>query len=259
MKKIWITGASSGIGKAVAIRYAQPGNQLVLCGRNMSALEAVALKCKGAGAVDILAVDISDFDAVFANFATMLAKVGGADVLVNNAGLSQRSLAAETDFSVDQKLINTDLLGTIAVTKALLPALLCKQGAQIIVISSLMGKFGAPLRSAYAAAKHGLHGFFDALRAENYRQELQILLVCPGYVKTNISVNAITASGTTQGTMDDATAKGLTPEKVAEKIEQALKNNKHEIYPGGAEVRGVWMKRFLPRTLARILQQAKTT
>jgi dehydrogenase/reductase SDR family member 7B len=167
-KKVWITGASSGIGEAIAYAFAQEGAHLILSGRNVAELERVKKNCTQAAAVDIVQMDIAKHDDVFKITEGVLAKVGHIDVLVNNAGISQRSLAKDTDFSVDVQLINVDLLGTIALTKAVLPSMLARKSGHFIVITSLMGKFGAPLRSGYAAAKHGLHGFFDTLRAEVY-------------------------------------------------------------------------------------------
>jgi short-subunit dehydrogenase len=258
-KIVWITGASSGIGEAIAYAFAREGAHLILSGRNVAELERVKKNCTQAAAVDIVQMDIAKHDDVFKITEGVLAKVGHIDVLVNNAGISQRSLAKDTDFSVDVQLINVDLLGTIALTKAVLPSMLARKSGQFVVITSLMGKFGAPLRSGYAAAKHGLHGFFDTLRAEVYDDNIGVLLVCPGFVKTNISINSLTADGTKQGTMDDATNKGLTPDYVATKILKAINSKKEEIYLGGRELMGVYVKRFFPRLLTRMVRKAKVT
>lgn len=260
-KIVWITGASSGIGEALAYAFAKDGAHLILSARNAKELERVKANCGNASAVDVVLLDIGDHDAVFSTVKTTLERLGGRiDVLVNNAGLSQRSLARDTAFSVDEQMIGVNLLGTIAMTKAVLPAMLAQKSGQIVTISSIMGKLGAPLRSSYAAAKHGLHGFFDTLRAETYADGLQILLVCPGYVRTNISLNALTADGKAQGTMDAATDNGFTPEEVAKRILSALSSGKEElVIAAGRERMAVFLKRFLPSVLSKIVRRASTT
>jgi dehydrogenase/reductase SDR family member 7B len=258
-KKIWITGASSGIGEALAKALADEGAHLILSARNEAELKRVKFNCIGAEQIDIVLLDIGNHADIFKIAKETIAKVGNIDILINNAGISQRSLAKDTDFQVDTHIINIDLLGTIAITKAVLPSMLAQKSGHIVTISSLMGKFGAPLRSGYAAAKHGLHGFFDTLRAELFDDNIKILMVCPGFVKTNISMNAVVGDGSKQGTMDEATGKGLDPEIVALKIIKAMRRDKEEIYLGGREVMGVYMKRFFPRILSRIVRKAKTT
>ncbi len=258
-KKVWITGASSGIGEQIAYVFAREGAHLILSARNKAELERVKNACANASKVDVVILDIANHADIFTIAKDVIAKVGAIDVLVNNAGISQRSLTKDTDFEVDTHIVNVDLLGTIAMTKAVLPTMLAQKSGQIIVISSLMGKFGAPMRSTYAAAKHGLHGFFDTLRAELFDDNIQVLMVCPGFIRTNISLNAVTADGSKQGTMDDATGKGIDPSVLAAKILKALKNGKEEIYVGGREVMGIYLKRFFPRILSRVVRKAKTT
>jgi len=257
-KTVWITGASSGIGEALAYEFARQGANLVLSGRNMEALQRVAQGCAGAN-VFIQPLDLSVHGDLPGITKTVLEKTGGVDVLVNNAGLSQRSLAKDTTFGVDKKLVQVNLLGTIALSKAILPHFLEKKAGHYIVITSLMGKFGAPMRSGYAAAKHGLHGFFDALRAELWRENVKVTLICPGFVQTNISVNALTGEGVSQGTMDDATSKGMLPEVLARKILKVAGQGREEACFGGKEVLGVYLKRFFPRLLSKIIRQAKVT
>jgi dehydrogenase/reductase SDR family member 7B len=258
-KKIWITGASSGIGEALAMALADEGAHLILSARNETELKRVKFNCIGAAQIDIVLLDIGNHDDIFKIAKETISKIGNIDILINNAGISQRSLAKDTDFQVDKHIINVDLLGTIAITKAILPSMLAQKSGHIVTISSLMGKFGAPLRSGYAAAKHGLHGFFDTLRAEVFDDNIKVLMVCPGFVKTNISMNAVIGDGSKQGTMDKATDKGLDPEFVAIKIIKAIRREKEEIYLGGREVIGVYIKRFFPRILSKVVRNAKTT
>ncbi len=256
-KTVWITGASSGIGEALAYEFARQGAKLVLSARNEAELKRVAAACPTEALVQPL--DLGDHDSLPGIAEQVLAKVGQLDLLVNNGGISQRALAKDTIFEVDKKMVDVNLLGTIALSKAVLPHFLAKKSGHFVVISSLMGKFGAPMRSGYAAAKHGLHGFFDTLRAECWRENLKVTIVCPGFIRTNISKNALTSDGSKQGTMDEATGKGMTPEALAKKIVKAVRNEKREVNFGGFELLAVYLKRFFPGILARIVRTAKTT
>ena len=260
-KKIWVTGASSGIGEALSLAFAKAGAYLILSGRNVLELERVRKGCAEGGAlgVEVVRLDLGEHGALFEIARAVVSRLGSIDILVNNAGVSQRSLAKDTLFEVDQHIIAVDLLGTIALTKAVLPSMLTRRSGQIVVVSSVMGKFGGPLRSTYSAAKHGLHGFFDSLRAEVFDDGIKVLIVCPGFVRTNISLNAVVGDGSLQGTMDEATNKGLAPSVVAERIILAIGRGKDEIYLGGREIWGVYLKRFLPGFLGRVIRRAKVT
>lgn len=259
-KKILITGASSGIGEAIAKHFASKGAFLLLSGRNLKELERVKAECKQADGVDIYTMDLGNHDEIFIKAEEILGKHGTIDILINNAGISQRSLAKDLPFEFDKKIIEVDLLGTIALTKAILPAMLSRKSGVIVTVTSLMGKFATPLRSSYAAAKHGLHGFFDALRAEVSDEGIQVLLVCPGFIKTNVSINAIGPEGKQQGTMDAATGNGLEPSVVAEAIENAIQKNQEEINVAGAkEMFGLYMKRFAPGIFSKMVKKMKVT
>jgi dehydrogenase/reductase SDR family protein 7B len=255
-KTIWITGASSGIGEAMAIAAAQQGANLILSARRESELQRVAELC-ASNSVFVLPLDIADTDAMPAAVQAALQKWGRIDILVNNAGISQRALALETELEVDKQLIAVNYIGTVALSKTLLPAMLAQGGGTIAVVSSLTGKFGTPYRSSYAASKHALHGFFDSLRAELYGKNIGITLLCPGFVRTNISLNALTANGTAQQTMDEATDKGLSPEIFAKRAWKAILQGKEEVYIGQKEVWGVYLKRWLPTLFSKIVRKAK--
>ncbi len=258
-KRIWITGASSGIGEALAIEAASRGSHLVLSARNEAELHRVASLCAGAASVVVEPLDLAKADEIGPIAQNLLKKVGKIDVLINNGGISQRSLAAGTSLDVDRQMMAVNYLGTVALTKAVLPSMRLHRLGHIATVTSLMGKFGAPLRSSYAASKHALHGFFDCLRAELGDEPIKITLVCPGFVRTNISKNALTASGQKQGTMDDATDKGISPEACACAILKAIEKGKEEAYIGGREVLGVYLKRFFPGYLNRLVKKAKVT
>lgn len=258
-KRVWITGASSGIGEALATAFAQHGAHLILSSRKEADLQRVAAACEAAGAMSVLVqpLDLADHVSIPGIAQAVLQKVGKIDVLVNNGGISQRALALETTLEVDKKLMEVNYFGTVTLTKAVLPNMLTHQLGRIVTITSLMGKFGSPYRSSYAAAKHALHGFFDSLRAELGEAPIKITLICPGFIKTNISINALTGSGAQLGTMDEATGKGLEPGYLARKILSCIEKGKEEAYFGGKEILGVYLKRFFPSYLSKLIKKAK--
>lgn len=257
-KTIWITGASSGIGEAMVYEFARQGANLVISGRSESELKRVASAIQSSS-VFIQPFDLAEAESIPSIVKGVLKKVGTIDILINNGGISQRSLAKDTTLEVDRKLVEVNLIGTITLSKALLPHFIEKKSGHFVVITSMMGKFGGPLRSSYAAAKHGLHGFFDSLRAEIWRDNIKVTLICPGFVHTNISLKALTGDGTAQNIMDDATKNGLSPEVFARKAIKAIRKEKEEVYLGKKELLGVYLKRFAPGLLSRLLRKAKVT
>ena len=259
-KKVLITGASSGIGEAIAKHFASKGCFLILSGRNETELNRVKSECSSAKEVEIYLMDLENHEKLISAAQNILSKHPDIDILINNAGVSQRALAKDLPFEYDKKIIDIDLLGTIALTKTILPAMLERKSGSIVTITSLMGKFSTPLRSSYAAAKHGLHGFFDALRAEVIEDGIQVLLVCPGFIKTNVSINAVGPKGKTQGTMDEATGNGLEPKAVALAIEKGIEDNLEEInVAGGKELFGLYMKRFAPSLFSKMIRKMSVT
>lgn len=257
-KVIWITGASSGIGEALSYELSKRQAKLILSARREEELIRVKNKCTHPEDVFILPLDLSCKEQMTAKAETAFKAFKGLDILVNNGGISQRSLALETELEVDIKLIEVNLMGTIALTKAVYPYLLKNQESMVVVITSLVGKFGTPLRSAYSASKHGLHGFFDSLRAE-LAPEHKVLIACPGFITTSISLNALTKDGKKQGAMDEAQAKGMSSHKFAAKLIEAMKANKEEVYIGGKERLGVYLKRFFPGIFSKMIRKTKVT
>lgn len=258
-KVIWITGASSGIGKALAEAYCKLGNRIIITARREQELLAIRNNCTHAENVVVLSHDLANYHSAKEVVEKAIEAYGKIDVMIHNAGISQRSLAIDTHIEVDKKLMDVNYLGTIALTKALLPYFIKQGSGHFAVITSLVGKFGSPLRSGYAASKHALHGYFDSLRAEHAKDNLNVTLICPGYVITNVSINALTADGSSQKTMDVATANGITAEYAASAIIKAIKKQKLEVYIGKKEIYAVYIRRFLPSLFAKILAKAKVT
>ena len=181
------------------------------------------------------------------------------DIVIHCGGISQRSLAIDTSLEVDRHVMEIDYFGTIALTKALLPHFVKRQAGQFAVVTSLMGVFSSPLRSGYCGAKHALHGFFEALRAEHYKDGIGITMVCPGFIATDISLNALVGNGSKQGTMDKKTGAGMSPLDCAKRLVKGLEKRRSEILIGRSELIAVYLKRFFPGLLRRIMRKAAVT
>lgn len=256
---VWLTGASSGIGEALAYALAKEGAKLVISARREEELQRVAAQCKlPADKILVLPMDLTDESTFAVKKAEVLQKFGRIDILINNGGVSQRSLARETPVSVDRKIMEVNFFGTVALTKEVLPDFLKQKSGLFVVVSSAVGKFGSPWRSGYSASKHALHGFFDSLRSEEYNNGVRVLIVCPGFIHTNVSVNALTGTGQKLGTMDPATAAGISPEECARQIINAIKSGKEEILVAGFKEKfAVWAKRFFPGLFSRVIGRMK--
>ena len=223
----WITGASSGIGEALATALAARGARVVLSGRNVAELERVAAAC--AGEALVLPFETTDYAALPALVAKAWEWGDGVDVLINNAGISQRSLAEETAFAVYERIVAVDLLAPIALTQALLPLMIARIRGRLAFISSVAGKVGVPMRTAYSAAKFGLLGYADALRAELSVHNIAVHGIAPGSIRTNVSRNALTADGTKRGFSDPAIEKGIDPATAAAEMLDAMAAGQREI------------------------------
>jgi short-subunit dehydrogenase len=248
----WVTGASSGIGQALATELAARGASLILSGRNEAALAEVLEHIGGNGLV--LPFEATDFgrigDIVERAWSFAAERAGGLYGLINNAGITQRSLAVNTSFGVYRRIVDVDLLGPIALTQALLPRLVQRGEGQVVAISSVAGICGAPLRSAYSAAKHGLIGYHDALRAETAHLGLKVLVVAPGSVRTNVAKNALTGSGATRGVSDSIIDNGMDPGVAATRILAAVAEGTRElILAEGAEAELARLRRADPDRL----------
>jgi short-subunit dehydrogenase len=179
---------------------------------------------------------------------------------VNNGGISQRAFAKDTQIRVDKKIMEINYLGTIALTKGILPHFIKNKKGHFVITTSIVGKIGTPLRSSYAASKHALHGFFDSLRAEHHQDNIAVTLVCPGFVNTNVSINALTGDGTPQEKLDVVTENGIQPERFAKLMAIAIKKKKEEVYIAGAKEKlGVYAKLFYPKLLSTMIRKLSVT
>lgn len=256
-KVVWITGASSGIGEALVYAYNNIGAKLIISSRNRDELFRVKGNCKNQINVHVLSLDLEN-TAELTNKAIDAQKIyGNIDLLINSGGITQRAEALDTDLAIEQKIMNVNFWGTVALSKAVIPAMIEKGGGKIVCISSVTGKFGVRNRSAYSASKHALHGYFDSLRAEVFDKNITITLVCPGYIKTNVSVNALTGTGAPHGKMDDTQENGMSAEDCANQIVKAVQQNKEEVYMGGKELKGLLFKRFFPLRFSKYMRTLK--
>jgi dehydrogenase/reductase SDR family member 7B len=259
-KSFWITGASSGIGAALARHLAQAGTHLILSGRSRERLEQVATVCRDGGAdVRVIPFDMGDA----AERAAAIAEILGGDrlpeVLINNAGVSQRGRADETDPSVDRRILEVDYLGGVELTKALLPSMVARGDGCIVAVSSVAGLAPIPLRSSYNAAKSAQIAFFGTLRNELARSGVQVNVVIPGFVRTDVSVNALSGNGTPTGVMDPNQDGGIDPADAAREIVRGVAADRRQIYTGFTLRLWVMktLSRLAPGTLDRVLQKAE--
>ncbi|MDZ4690732.1 SDR family NAD(P)-dependent oxidoreductase [Terricaulis sp.] len=253
----WITGASSGIGAALAEALAAKGAKLILSGRNEAALAEVAQRCKTEHLIlPFEATDFAQLPQIVEQAAAWAAPHGGLYGLVNNAGISQRSLAIDTQFDVFEKIIAVDLLAPIALTQQLLPRFAANGGGKIIAISSVAGIIGAPLRAAYSAAKAGIIGYHDSVRAETAHLGIGVLVVAPGSVRTNVSKNALDGKAQTRGFSDAAIDNGMPADVAAQRIVDALEAGQRElILAEGAEAMSAQLRRSNPDQLFDLMAQ----
>ena len=250
-KVVWVTGASGGIGGAFVGEFAKLGAKIVLTSRRENELVRIQQE-NGLTSENslVLPADVTDYSNADNLAKTVINKFGRIDIMVHNAGISQRSYIKDTSFKVYQDLMDVNFFSTVAITKAVLPYMLAQQSGHFIVISSVAGKIGTIMRSGYNAAKHALHGFYDSLRAEYYNDNIKVTTACPGYIRTDISLNALSESGTKYGKMDSNQANGIPPEVCVQKILKAVQKDKKEIYIGGLkEVAAIYIKRFFPAIL----------
>jgi len=258
-KVIWITGASSGIGEGLVRLLAEMNTKLILSSRKLEALEKVknSLPEPSQENVRILTLDLSQPDTLDDKAVEAMGYFGKIDILIHSGGISQRAMALDTQISVDRRIMEVDYFSTVILTKAVLPSMIKNGFGHIVPISSLVGKFGSPYRSGYAAAKHALHGFYDSLRAETYTKNIFVTLVTPGFVKTNVSLNALTEDGKAMNKMDEGQENGMTAEQCARKIVRGIEREKNELLLGGKETIAVYIKRFSPSLFAKIIRKAK--
>lgn len=257
-KTVWVTGASSGIGEAVALAFAHQGAGLILSARRRGELERVQADCLAAGSpfCHIVLLDLASPSSI-EDAAHVVLALGPVDILFNNGGISQRSLTIETPIENDRRIMEVNYFGNIALTKAVLPSMIARGTGRIVVSSSITGKFGFPLRSAYSASKHALHGFYESLQTELGRSGVGVTIIVPGRVVTNISYHALEKDGSAHGQMDPGQATGISAERCASQILKAIRRGRRETLIGGTETLMVYIRKFCPALFFWIAQRVK--
>jgi short-subunit dehydrogenase len=256
-KTIWITGASSGIGEGLARAMVAAGAAVILSGRRVAELERVAGEIGGETLV--LPFEATDYDALPAVVAKAEGWRGGVDMLVNNAGISQRSLGLDTGFDVYRRLMEIDFFAPLRLTQLVLPAMVARRSGHLMAVSSVAGKAGSPLRTGYCAAKHAVVGYFDALRAEIAKYEIAVTVVTPGFVRTSIAANAVQGDGSTRGYSDDDIDAGISIDEAAQQIMAGLAAGQREIpvgKAGGMEMALLDLKRANPDQVFDLMANA---
>lgn len=256
-KHILITGASSGIGEAMALAFAKEGAYLVLAARSLDKLQAVADRCRqlGAPAADAVALDMANRQSIEQFAADCNRREHPFDYIVLNAGVSQRAMTLETAFEVDEQIMQTNYFGPVLFVKRL--ESLRSHRTHIAVTSSISGLFGFPLRSAYCASKHALFGFFESLELEN--EHLSVTFLIPGRINTPISKSAILADGAAYNKMDDGQANGISVEKCAQQALKAIAKHKHRKLIGGVELLMVYIKKWCPPLFFKLARKVSAT
>ena len=258
-KVVWITGASSGIGEALAYTFAKHRVKLVLSARRADELARVKAACKLPDAdVLILPMDVSEHEQMESATQKVIAQFGQVDILINNAGLSHWSKIKDTSLDVIKTILNVNFFGAVSLTKAVLPEMIKRKRGNIVVISSILGKIVTPKQGAYNASKHALMGFFDTLRAEISGDGIKVLLVCPGFVRTNVAKNSLNKEGKPINKDNDMIAKGLDPLYVSEQVLDAIASGNEEILVAGPKEKfAVLIKRLAPGLFSKFISNNK--
>lgn len=255
-KIIWITGASSGIGEALAYACANEGAKIVISARRENELKRVADNCKtDPKNVLILPIDLEKTENIQTKVDLVLEKFGQIDILVNNSGLGHRTKAVNTSTEIDRKVMEVNFFGTINLTKAVVKQMQKQKQGKIVVISSIMGKYGMPLYSTYSASKHALYGYFESLRQELFKDNIKVLIVSPGFINTDVSTKLLKEDGTEYGIKSDAQEKGMKASDCANGILKAIKSNKDHIFVGGYEIFSVYVKQYFPKIFYKLMRK----
>lgn len=261
-KVIWITGASSGIGEALAYQLQHHQAKLILSARRKELLEQVKNNCEEQyqSNIAILDLDLADQQNLESKAEQAISIFGSLNILINNGGISQRDSATNTTLEVDRQIMEVNYFGSISLSKYLMPHMIQKKEGHHVIISSAVGIISTPLRSGYSASKHALHGFYDAFRAEQHKNNIKVTIICPGYIKTDITYSALMGDGSFQNKMDDGQANGMPVDVCARKIVRAIQKEREEVYTGGAkEVFAIYAKRFLPGLYSKLITKMKVT
>ena len=257
-KVVWITGASSGLGEALAKEFALQGAQVVLSARRFEELEKVRVSLLHPDQHISICADITDETQVRHAYEQVLEQKGRIDWLINNAGLSQRALIADTTMQTERAIMEVDYFSQVFLTKTVLPTFIQQKSGHIAFVSSVAGLLGTQYRASYSAAKAAIHMWANSLRAEMTEQGVGVSVIFPGFIKTNVSFNALNGAGKPQGYQDEAIENGLEADEFAEIVVRSLQRGEEYIVVGGAKEKlGVLVSRLSPKTLYKMIRKMK--
>ena len=260
MKQVaWVTGASSGIGEEVCKQLAKQGVSIVLSARNEEQLQLICSSLPDSESHLVLPLDLEHSENFVQLTQIVVEKMGRIDFVYHCGGLSQRSFASETSLDVDRRIMEINYFGTVALTKAVIPVFQRQKSGHFIAISSIAGKFGFYLRSAYSASKHALHGFFESVMLEEARNNIRVTIACPGKINTPISTHALGKNGEAHGLMDHNQSTGMSVEECVSILIKAVDQNKREVLIGNREIKAVYLKRFFPKLFWKIIAKQSAT
>lgn len=253
---VWLTGASSGIGEALVPELLKKGAYIIISARREAELDRIFKQYGGdKDRIFVLPFDLVDHASLPKMVHDAISWKGQIDILINNGGISQRAFAHETSLEIEKQIFDVNYFGTVELTRHMIPHMMARKSGHIVVISSVLGKMSVPLRSTYCSSKHALHGYFDALRAELHQANVKVVLVCPGYIKTEVSINALRADGRKHATLDKTQAKGMDADIFSRKMLRKLASGRQEFAIGGIEIIAIYTKRFFPWLVSRITQR----
>lgn len=255
-KIVWITGASSGIGEALAYACVNEGAQVVISARREEELKRVAANSKADQKnIFILPLDLENTSAIEEKVDEIIQKFGRIDVLINNSGMGHRTKGVTTPTEIDRRVMEVNFFGTVNLTKVVARHMQKQKSGKLVVIASIMGKYGMPLYSTYAASKHALYGYFESLRQELYHDNVKVLIVSPGFINTDVSTKLLKEDGSAYGIKSDAQEKGMSASDCAKEIVKAIKSNRDHKYVGKYEIFSVYVKQFFPRMFYRLMRK----
>ena len=260
MKQVaWITGASSGIGEELCKQLAAKGMFIILSARSEQKLLELQAQLPHPEKHLVLPLDLEHTSNIQESVKKVIDSLGQIDFVYHCGGISQRAEAWETDLEVDRRIMEINYFGTVALTKAVLPYMQARKSGHIVAISSIAGKFGFYLRSAYSASKHALHGFFESLSLEEAKNNIKVTIACPGKINTPISMSAVGKDGKAHGVMDHNQATGMPVDECVRQLLVAVQKNKREVLIGNKEIKAVTLKRFLPRIFWKVIAKQSAT
>ena len=253
-KVIWITGASSGIGEAITYSLAKEGCKLIVSSRRVDELNRVRNNIKlNDEDILVLPIDLEQHQHTAEWVKHVIDKFNRIDILINNGGISQKGSALETDSAVERKIMDINYFGNVALSKAVAPIMREQKSGKIVTISSIIGRFGLPDLSTYAASKHALYGFYDSFRMELKDDNIKVLIISPGFINTNVAINAVKGDGDLVKENSPAMEKGMKTEVFAKKFISVLKSNKNHKHIGKKEIYAVPFKFFFPNTFYNLM------